>query len=139
MAGVKIDKDYAVEHSLFLSEWKAQMTETLLRMHPDWDEGLIEETLNEEIRNKIMVPMVELDNNFTGERRQSNLLSVFDWSLKRKPIVAGNGTFYKNQHEAVNPIADMLDGFLSERKAIKRRMFDVDDPNSDLYKDLDRG
>ena len=79
-----------------------------------------------------------LDNNYTGEVRESNLLSVLDWALYRKPIIAGNATFYKNQDEAINPIAKMLENFLAERKALKKKMFAVGDPNSDLYKDLDR-
>ena len=62
-----------------------------------------------------------------------------DWAINRKPLVAGNATFYKNQYEAINPIAAMLDGFLKKRKALKKEMFKVEDKTSDRYKDLDRG
>lgn len=124
--------------SLFIQQWKQQVKDTLEKIHPEWDDDSIERILNQLIEENIQLPKVTLDNNYTGESRESNLLSVLDWCIKRKPLIAGNASFYKNQHEAINPIAKMLDGFLSERKAIKKRMFSVEDTESDLYKDLDR-
>jgi len=83
-------------------------------------------------------PKVTLDNNYTGESRDTTLLSVFDWVLDRNPLIAGNGTFYKNQYEAMNPIAEMLDYFLKTRKKYKKEMFKIEDTESNEYKDLDR-
>ena len=139
MSKKTVDLDVAIETSGFIDLWKKQMEESLLRINPDLDKDIIDEVLNEEIKEKIQLPEVVLDNNFTGETRDTNLLSVLDWVIDRKPLIAGNGTFYKNQHEAINPIAAMLDGFLKERKALKKKMFAIDDPESDVYKDLDRG
>jgi len=131
--------DVVLETSSFLDQWKNQMTESLLHINPELDKEIIEEILNEEIINNLQFPEVILDNNYTGESRDTNLLSVLDWALDKNPNIAGNATFYKNQNEAINPIAAMLDGFLKERKALKKKMFTLDDPESDLYKDLDRG
>ena len=58
--------------------------------------------------------------------------------MDRKPLICGNGTFYKNQHECINPIAQMLTDFLSMRKKYKKDMFKVEDAESPKYKDLDR-
>ncbi len=139
MSKKTVDLDVAIETSGFIDLWKKQMEESLLHINPDLDKDIIDEVLNEEIKEKMQLPEVVLDNNFTGETRDTNLLSVLDWVIDRKPLIAGNGTFYKNQHEAINPIAAMLDGFLKERKALKKKMFAIDDPESDVYKDLDRG
>lgn len=133
----KIRKD-----SSFLDEWKSQMISSLSRIEPDWDEEDMEEILNDLIDENLQLPQVTLDNNFTGESRETVLLSVFDWALQRHPLVAGNATFYKNQYEAINPVAQMIDGFLKERKSIKKKMFLVGEEkgtDSDEYKDLDRG
>lgn len=132
----KIRKD-----SDFLYSWKDQMIESISKMEPDWDPDDMEKVLNDIIEEDLQLPQVILDNNYTGESRNTNLLSVFDWAIRRKPLIAGNATFYKNQHEAINPIAKMLDGFLTERKRIKKRMFAVGEEfgvDSDLYQDLDR-
>lgn len=132
----KIRKD-----SDFLHAWKDQMMTAISRMEPDWDKEDMEKVLNSMIDENLQLPQVILDNNYTGESRNTNMLSVFDWAIRRKPLIAGNATFYKNQHEAINPIAKMLDGFLTERKAIKKRMFAVGEEygtDTDLYQDLDR-
>jgi hypothetical protein len=127
-----------VENSLFIEEWKKQMTQSVMKIYPNIDKKDLDKLLSKMLKKRIQIPEVELDNNFTLEHKQSNMISVLDWAIERKPIIAGNGTFYKNQHEAINPIAKMLDDFLTERKAIKKEMFSLEDPTSDLYKDLDR-
>ena len=109
-----------------------------MTINPKWDEKDINKILNTMLMEQMQNPQVTMDNNVTGENRDSTLLSVLDWTIKRKPIISGNGTFYKNQHEALNPIAKMLDGFLNNRKAVKKKMFQVEDKTSDKYKDLDR-
>ena len=127
-----------INDSSFIDLWKKEMISTIKQMHPDWKKKQINDVIDEMLIKQMRVPDVTLDNNYTGEQRDSNMLSVFDWAINRKPLIAGNGTFYKNQHEAMNPIAKMLNGFLNERKSIKKEMFKVKDKTSDLYKDLDR-
>lgn len=133
-----INYDEIISKSKFLKQWKNDMIKTLKTIEPTWDKDKIKEKLNEMIKEELQLPEVTLDNNYTGESRQTNILSVFDWCIARKPLIAGNATFYKNQLEAINPVANMLDSFLIERKRLKKEMFKVEDKTSDLYKDLDR-
>ena len=132
-----VDKK-TIKDSDFISIWKDEMIKTMMTINPKWDEKDINKILNTMLMEQMQNPQVTMDNNVTGENRDSTLLSVLDWAIKRKPIISGNGTFYKNQHEALNPIAKMLDGFLNNRKAVKKKMFQVEDKTSDKYKDLDR-
>lgn len=123
----------------FIKKYKKNMIKIMQRVNPEWDEDFIESTLNDMIQKNIKDPEVTLHNNYTNEMRNTKLLSVFNWVYDRKPIIAGNGTFYKNQYEAINPIARMLEGFLNKRKALKKEMFKIDDTNSPEYKMLDMG
>ena len=127
--------DYS--NSKYLKEWTKEMTKVMLRVHPEWDKDEVKELLMKKAQKEIVNPPVELDNNYTHENKVSSLLSVFDWALDRKPIIAGNGTFYKNQNEAINPTAVMLASLLGERKSIKKSMFDCP-PGSEMYKYKDR-
>ena len=122
----------------FIKKYVKQMTELMMEINPDYDKNFVENTVMDMVKENIRNPEVTLDNNFTGESRDTSLLSVLDWTFKRKPIIAGNGTFYMNQHEAINPIAKMLENFLSQRKAYKKAMFKIEDVTSPEYKDLDR-
>lgn len=124
--------------SKFIKKYKKEMVETMLQTNPSWNKKDIEKNIDRMIKDRFQNPTVILDNNYTGEKKETSLLAVFDWIIERKPIIAGNGTFYKNQNEAINPIAQMLDNFLITRKALKKEMFKIEDTSSAKYKDLDR-
>lgn len=124
--------------SQFITLYKEEMLSNMKQINPEWDEDKMESILDEMIKKNLANPKVKLDNNYTGESRDTTLLSVFDWALDRQPIIAGNGTFYKNQYEAMNPIAEMLDNFLITRKKYKKAMFKIENTESNEYKDLDR-
>lgn len=133
-----MDTSRMLKDSKFIKKYKKDVIKVLKESMPDVDTDIIKEEVNKMIEENFMNPEVTLDNNYTGENRDTTLLSVLEWVLERKPIICGNATFYKNQHEAINPIAKMLEGFLSQRKAYKNKMFKVEDASSARYKDLDR-
>lgn len=130
----------SLKESTTIKLYKKEMTMQMKRLNPNWKKHDIESIIDEMLEKQFMNPLVELDNNYTGEHTETTLLSVFDWCLTRepKPIIAGNGTFYKNQNEAFNPTSNMLQGFLSNRKKIKKAMFLIEDTNSDEYRAEDR-
>ena len=128
----------SVLDSKYIQVYKKEMIENMKRMNPNWDEDKIEKVIDNMIKERCKNPQVTLDNNYTGEKSEQSLLGVFDWVLEREPIIAGNGTFYQNQYEAENPIADMLNFFLATRKKVKKEMFKIEDTESREYKDKDR-
>lgn len=135
---MKITQQILDDDSPLIMSWMSDMTDTMMKINPEWCEQDIKEELGEMLKEQGQIPVVNMDNNYTGENRDSNLLSVLDWMLENKPIIAGNGTFYKNHNQEINPIATMLDGFLASRKKTKKEMFKVEDKTSDRYFDLDR-
>lgn len=125
----------------YIKKYKKRMCKIIKDINPDWDEDKIKKVITEMIDENIQNPEVTLDNNYTGETRDSTLLSTLDWALDNedRAIIGGNFTFYLNQHEAINPTAKMLDNKLIERKRIKKRMFKADEEgNTLLAADLDR-
>lgn len=127
-----------ISSSKFIQKYKEEMIDSMMKMNPSWNKEKVEKEIDKIIKENIQIPEVEMDNNYTREHKEASLLSVFDWAIDRKPIIAGNGTFYKNQYEAINPVADMLDNMLKSRKAYKKQMFKIEDVTSKEYKDLDR-
>lgn len=129
---------YDVSKSTYIKKYTEQMTEIMKSLSPDWDSSEVTKIINDMVKTSVQNPVVEMDNNFTGEHKEATLISVLDWSFTAKPILAGNGTFYKNQYQALNPVGQMLMNMLAERKAYKKQMFKIEDTESDEYKDLDR-
>lgn len=127
--------------SRFIDKYKKKMVKTMCQLNPEWDKKKVEKIVLKMIQEQAMNPRVELDNNYTGENKETTLISVFDWIIDRKPIIAGNGTFYKNQNEAYNPITMMLDDWAASRKNYKKQMFIVGEKegfDSYHYAELDR-
>lgn len=122
----------------YLSEYKDKMIETMKKINPDWKRKDIEKELSKMIDDQFQSPEVTLDNNYVSSSRESTLISVLDWAIDNKPILSGNMTFYKNQLEAANPIAQFLRDKLAERKALKKKMYTFVDTNKAMYDTLDR-
>ena len=123
--------------SEYVKRYKKRMMQSIKLINPDWSSDKVEKIIDKMIDKQIKNPKVIMDNNFTGEQKEASLISVFDWTFANKPIIAGNGTFYKNQYQALNPTANMLMDMLKTRKATKKKMFRYPE-GSDEYKDLDR-
>lgn len=130
-----------VSDSKFLKSYRNQAREIIKKKHPDIPDDLIKDVLDKAIEKDLMNPDAKLENTYTHESRDSSLLAVFDWCMETKPIIAANGTFFKQHKDAINPNALMLDEFLTLRKKTKKEMFAIEDETSRLYKmkDLDQG
>ena len=130
-----------VSDSKFLKAYRNQARKIIKKKHPEIPDDVLKKIIDEEIEKELMNPPAKLENTYTHEERDSSLLSVLDWTMDTKPIVAANGTFFKQHKDAINPNALMLDEFLTLRKKIKKEMFAIEDETSRLYKmkDLDQG
>lgn len=130
-----------ISKSPFLKSYRNQARKCLKQMHPDWDDDVLKKEIDEIILREIKDPPAKLQNNYTHEERDTHLVSVFDWAMNTKPIIAANGTFFKQHKDAINPNALMVDEFLTQRAKIKKEMFAVEDESSRAYKmkDLSQG
>ena len=126
-----IDKD-----STFINMYIDESVRGLLRLDPSLDKNKIRKFVEKECEKEFQNPDVILDNNYTNETKNGTLLSVVDWTFNHKPILAGNGTMFRNKDQAVNPKARMLQDILLDRKSLKKRMF-TEIPGSSQYKALD--
>nr|DAE26521.1 MAG TPA: DNA polymerase [Myoviridae sp. ctaOv25] len=126
-----------VSDSQFLTIYRDKVKSSIMSMHPEWDEKKVKKKIEQMMLKNLKNPNVICDNNYTHQSSQSTLLSVIEWVMDKKPIIAGNGTFYKQHAESENPNADMVDGFLTDRKKYKKQMFAVEDEESPIYKSFD--
>ena len=124
----------------FLELYTDEAVKALVAMNPEWNEDDVQDIVVKEMKKSFSNPDVTIENNYTHQAQDSKLLSIVDWTFDRKPILAGNGTFFKNQHESINPTSDMLDWFLGTRKKVKKEMFSLDETSHEYaMKDLEQG
>ena len=130
-----------VSKSHFLKKYRNDSMKVIMRMHPEWDKEDVKRNIDEIIIRDLRNPPTKLENSYTHEERDTHLVSVFDWAMEEKPIIAANGTFFKQHKDAINPNAEMVDEFLNIRARIKKEMFAIEDESSRQYKmkDLAQG
>ena len=92
-----------ISKSPFLKSYRNQVKDALLIIHPDWDADEVKKNIDEIIMRDLKNPPAKLQNNYTHEERDTHLVSVFDWAIEEKPIIAANGTFFKQHKDAINP------------------------------------
>lgn len=124
------------EHK-FLKDWKRTQRQLLMRMYPDIKKEDINSFLDDIIKENLHDPKCDLDNNYIGKKASTTLLNTVDWINDNKPICAGHGVFYKNQHQETNPLSLMIQKFLKSRKAFKG-MLRKFPKTSFEYKEYDR-
>lgn len=64
-----------------------------------------------------------INNNYKHKTIDSTLLEITEYILECEPIITSFGVLFNKHIKAINPIAKMLDKFISERKMYKKEMY----------------
>lgn len=121
----------------FIKEWKRTNRKLLMQMYPEVPKKEIDKFLDKTIKENLRNPKCQIDNNYIGKTMNTTLLDVCDWIETTKPVCAGGGVFFKNQHQIMNPLAQMIQKFLSSRKEYKGKLKSLV-PGSYEYMTFDR-
>lgn len=113
----------AVKDSAFLKRYVKDMVDFFDKAYPELDKSEIKRIITREVEGSLMNPEAKVENTYTHEAQMTTLLSVLDWAMETKPIIGGNGTFFKQHKDSINPNAVMLDEFDKSRGAEKKLMF----------------
>jgi hypothetical protein len=116
-----------LKNSTFLKDWKKQNIFNFKQLHPNLKENQIEDFLDKVIEENINIKTGILNNNYNGRKIAVDTLRIYDWYKRVKPITAGNGCFFMNQEQAINPAAHMQDTFLILRKKYKNTMYEYNE------------
>ena len=128
-----------VSKSPFLKKYRNDAMNVIMNIHPEWSKDVVKQSIDDIIERDLRNPQAKLQNSYTHEESDTHLVSVFDWAMNTKPIIAANGTFFKQHKDAINPNAQMVDEFLNIRAKIKAEMFAIEDESSREYKMKDLG
>lgn len=110
-------KDYK-----FIDKVKEEYKEIILRIYPNIDESVLNKFIIKKIEERIKIQKAMLHNNYVKQELSVDLLGITEWFYKNKPITAGFGVFFQNQHKVINPVAQMLRNFMKLRKTYKDKL-----------------
>ena len=66
---------------------------------------------------------MRLVNNYLMREFEGSLLDIYDFIIKKKPIIGGNGVLFSQHGVIPNPQATWISNLMTERKGYKKKMF----------------
>ena len=106
--------------------YQNRVFEMFIQTHPDADPEMVRSKIKELTDQHFKDIPCNLHNNMTEELIDTTVCNVFDWIDQRQPIIAGNGTFFKQHAEHLAPIVVMLETLQGERGEVKDEMYKRD-------------
>lgn len=128
-----MDKKQA--HGLkMIGKYKRMMIDGLKHSFPGLSKNELLEAINWSIDKRLAVGPASIDNNYTKQRIDGDVLDVLNYIESLQPIVTSSGVLFKRHKEADNPLAKMIMGFLDQRSAFKKQMFKYPKGSSEFEK-----
>ena len=118
----------------FLNDYQAQSVDVLHMIFPQLTITELSAAVADSINRRLQNNPVIIDNSYKHQEVQTTLLELIEYVNNRGAIMTNQGVLFSKHGTVKNPIAEMLDGFLSNRKAMKKKMFQYPKGTSEYAK-----
>lgn len=124
--------DEELLQSKFIKEWVEDNIIYFKLEYPNVSEDRLREVLMKVAKKYIINRKAFLHNDYQDDMRiDADLLKLYDWYHKNKPIAAGNGTFFFPHDKKYCPVQNVIDGRISDRKMYQRTRDEYIGPGGD--------
>lgn len=121
-------------------EYIKHASDLLLKMHPKWNKDKVEAAVEHVWKSRLKDPTIIMDNNVTKTGVTITATKLCSWMEKTNPVISGNATFYCQPSQMKSPTSIMLKTLKQERKAVKKKMFGLDEKSDEYFAlDLEQG
>lgn len=117
-----------------IGNYKAVARDMLKLQFPLLGMDEIDSAIDWSISNRLTDHNVQVNNNYKNQTVDMTLLEVARYILDREPIITSYGVMFKRHGEVPNPLYNLIDGFIKNRKALKKEMFRYPKGSSDYEK-----
>lgn len=84
----------------------------------------LQEAIDASILDNVKDNPARVYNNYKNQVVENTVLGVSQYILSRRPIVTSNGVIFQNHDSGiVNPLSSLFQFYLTDRKRIKKEMF----------------
>ena len=108
--------------SPMIQQYKKVMASCMRLYYPDINDRDMNDILDYSISKRYQSNNVTIDNSYTKKKVDMTLLQVADYIRSRQPIVTGFGTMFAQRETVPNPLAAVVDSFLTTRSVHKKQM-----------------
>lgn len=118
--------------SRFIHDWVEDNVIYFKLQYPNADEKVLRKILLDIAQEHTKNHNAYLHNDYQDDMRiNTDLLKLYDWYYKNRPIAAGHGTFFYNQNVRKSPIQNVIDGRIAARKEYQKIRDTFIGPNGD--------
>lgn len=118
--------------SRFIHDWVEDNVVYFKLQYPNADEKVLRKVLLDVAQEHTKNHNAYLHNDYQDDMRiNTDLLKLYDWYYKNRPIAAGHGTFFYNQNVKKSPIQNVIDGRIAARKEYQKIRDTYIGPNGD--------
>ena len=120
--------------SITLDKYKQSMKEILSIYFGDKYMDEFDDILNYSIEKRLYNAECQVNNTYTHEVTNMNILRLADYINKKQPIVTAYGTMFMKHADCPNPMAFVLRDFLALRSKYKKEMYKYPKGSEDFEK-----
>ena len=106
-----------------LDNYKSVARDMLKLQFPLLGMDEIDMAIDWSISNRLTDHNIQVNNNYKNQTVDMTLLEVAKYIIDRQPIITSYGVMYKRHGEVPNPLYNLIDGFIKNRKKLKKEMF----------------
>ena len=117
-----------------IAEYKRICMDMLHFNFPLLSPGELSAAIDWSITNHFKDTPVVVDNNYTHKQINSTLSYMANYIMDKEPIITSYGVLFKRHGTVPNPLYGMIDGFINDRKAMKKEMFKYPKGSEDFEK-----
>lgn len=99
------------------------MSRVIQSLHPYMDRRDINEAVKYSVSKRFKNFDMKVVNNYTNKNTEITALEMLDYIKSRQPIMTSYGTLFKKHDSVPNPMAKVIQNFLTLRKTHKKEMF----------------
>ena len=108
---------------IFIQRWIEVMKKNFaMTLGERYDEEKVNRVIDKALHH-IYLPRMRLVNNYLMREFEGSLLDIYDFIIKKKPIIAGNGVLFAQHGTIANPQLTWISNLMVERKGYKKKMF----------------
>ena len=106
----------------FIKDWIEVMKRNFkMTLGNNYDEVKVMTVIMRGLRH-IYLPKMRIVNNYLMREFDGNLLDIYEFIVKKKPIIGGNGVLFSQHGKIVNPQLTWIANLMAERKSLKGMM-----------------
>lgn len=117
-----------------LNEYKRICMDMLHLNFPLLTEGELSAAIDWSISQHFKDTPAIVDNNYTNKKINTTLSYMANYIMDKEPIITSYGVMFKRHGTVPNPLYSMIDGFINDRKAMKKEMFKYPKGSEDFEK-----